>query len=424
MTNQLHAQTLGEQVRKDFPLFEALAEQGETLAYLDNAATTQRPFSVLEAEEVFYCTANGNPNRSGHRLAKAATNAFELARRDVAGFFGAQPDEILFTGGATHALNMAAFSLGATRLHEGDEVVVSLLEHHSNLLPWQAVTRQKDAHLVYLVPDQQGVISNEEIDRVIGPKTRVVAITHASNVLGVMPPIDRITQAAHSVGAVVVLDCAQSAAHQSINVGTLGVDVAAFAAHKMYGPMGIGALYARRELLAEMPPFHRGGGMVVDVFEQTATFALAPTGFEAGTQNVAGAVGFAQACRFLRTIGEEVKEQHESLLMQQMLTGLCAIPSVKLYGSPCADTRSHCGIVSFTLRGTDTAIVDLMLDKRGVAIRAGTHCAQPILRHLGVSATARASLGIYNTKADINQFLEAVEAAPLEGMTFEAALLL
>ncbi len=414
--------TPGAVLRREFPLLVKGDEQG--LVYLDNAATTQKPSCVLDAMDDFYLASNANPHRSLHRLADAATNAYEEARAEVARFFGADANELVFTGGATHALNMAALSYGAHMLKPGDEVVLSLLEHHSDLVPWQTVARLCGAKVNYLVPNRCGTVTDAEIERVIGPKTRIVAITQASNVLGCMPPIERVVQAAHEHGAAVVLDCAQSAAHLPIDVHALDVDFAAFSAHKMFGPMGIGALYARKKLLDQMEPLLTGGGMVDTVFEQTSSFIGGPRGFEAGTQNVAGAVGFAEAARFLARTGFLAIRAHEAALTKRMVEGLEAIPSIKLYGSASNCDDARCGIVSFNVRGVDAPIAARMLDRKGVAVRAGTHCAQPLLRHLGTTATCRASLALYNTEQDVDRFLEASETAQKDAVAYTTSLML
>ena len=420
-------------VRNHFPLIASLdAERVSTeadgapgFAYLDNAATTQKPACVLDALDSYYRTANANPHRSAHRLGRSATEAFEDARAAVARFIGADAPEVVFTSGTTHALNTVAFCFAAPRLRAGDEIAVTLLEHHSNLVPWQTVAKATGARVVYLVPDRQGCISDAEIDRVVGPKTRIVAATHVSNVLGCTAPVARIAQVAHAHGAVVVADCAQSAAHLPLDVRALGVDFAAFSGHKVYGPMGIGVLYGRRELLDGLPPLLRGGGMVDEVYEHGFTFKEGPERFEAGTQNVAGAVGLAAALRYVERVGFPAIRAHENALTRRLFDGLASLRSVKLYGpgpsGGCGTASAagnapadRCGIVAFNVRGLDAAETARALDRRGVAVRAGAHCAHPLIRHLGAGAVCRASLALYNNARDVDRFLEAVAAAPAD----------
>lgn len=387
---------------EDFPLLAAHAAGGPPLAYLDNAATTQKPSCVLDAMDDFYRTACGNPHRSAHALAAAATRVYEDARSTVARFIGASPEETAFTSGATHALNTVALCYCAERLEPGDEIALTLLEHHSNLVPWQTAARLSGARLSFIVPDRAGVVSDDEIDRAIGPRTRVVAFTGMSNVLGTVPPVKRIIEAAHACGAVAVLDCAQSIAHEPLDVHDLDVDFAAFSGHKLYGPMGIGVLYGKRRLLEETPPLLRGGGMVEAVFEGASSFDGTPGRFEAGTQNVAGAAGLAEAVRYLDRIGFDAVRAHERELTRALVSGLDSIPSVRLYGpGPNAETPRG-GIVSFNVKGVGAAEVAHVLDRRGVAVRAGAHCAQPLLRHIGAEAVCRASVAAYTTMHDID----------------------
>lgn len=350
---------------EDFPLLAAHAAGGPPLAYLDNAATTQKPSCVLDAMDDFYRTACGNPHRSAHALAAAATRVYEDARSTVARFIGASPEETAFTSGATHALNTVALCYCAERLEPGDEIALTLLEHHSNLVPWQTAARLSRARLSFIVPDRDGVVSDDEIDRAIGPRTRVVAFTGMSNVLGTVPPVKRIIEAAHACGAVAVLDCAQSIAHEPLDVHDLDVDFAAFSGHKLYGPMGIGVLYGKRRLLEETPPLLRGGGMVEAVFERASSFDGTPGRFEAGTQNVAGAAGLAEAVRYLDRIGFDAVRAHERELTRALVSGLDSIPSVRLYGpGPNAETPRG-GIVSFNVKGVGAAEVAHVLDRRG-----------------------------------------------------------
>ena len=409
---------------EDFPLLAAHAAGGPPLAYLDNAATTQKPSCVLDAMDDFYRTACGNPHRSAHALAAAATRVYEDARSTVARFIGASPEETAFTSGATHALNTVALCYCAERLEPGDEIALTLLEHHSNLVPWQTAARLSGARLSFIVPDRDGFVSDDEIDRAIGPRTCVVAFTGMSNVLGTVPSVKRIIEAAHACGAVAVLDCAQSIAHERLDVHDLDVDFAAFSGHKLYGPTGIGVLYGKRELLAETPPLLRGGGMVEAVFERASSFDASPGRFEAGTQNVAGAVGLAEAVRYLDRIGFDAVRAHERELTRALVSGLDSIPSVSLYGpGPNAETPRG-GIVSFNVKGVGAAEVAHVLDRRGVAVRAGAHCAQPLLRHIGAEAVCRASIAAYTTMHDIDRLLEAVESSRNEAVALATSRML
>ena len=393
-----------------FPLLahEAAGEGG--LVYLDSAATTQKPACVLEAVDAFYRTNNANPHRGAHRLGGAATEALEAARRDVARFVGADADEVAFTSGTTCALNQLAYGL-AGLLRPGDEVAVSLLEHHSNLVPWLTVAKLAGAKVRYLVPDRQGRVPDGEIDRAVGSRTRIVAVSHVSNVLGCVQPVVRIVRAAHDAGALVVLDCAQSVAHLPVDLHALGADFAAFSGHKMYGPMGTGALYARRGAASALGPLLRGGGMVEAVFEQGFTFKGFPAVLEAGTPNAAGAVGMAAAARFLEALGMEAVHAHGEALARRMAAGLAAMPSARLYGPGPDGAEERCGIVAFNVRGVGADLAARALDRRNVAVRAGAHCAQPLVRHLGAEAVCRASTGVYTSERDVDRFLGAVEAA-------------
>ena len=409
---------------EDFPLLAAHAAGGPPLAYLDNAATTQKPSCVLDAMDDFYRTACGNPHRSAHALAAAATRTYEDARSTVARFIGASPEETAFTSGATHALNTVALCYCAERLEPGDEIALTLLEHHSNLVPWLTVARIAGAKVRHIVPDRQGRIPDDEIDRVIGPRTRIVAVSHVSNVLGCIQPVERIVRAARGADALVVLDCAQSVAHLPVDLHVLGADFAAFSGHKMYGPMGVGALYARRGAAVALQPLLRGGGMVEAVFEQGFTFKGFPAGLEAGTPNAAGAIGMAAAARFLEGLGMEAVHAHGETLARRMAAGLAAIPSARLYGPGPGGAEERCGIVAFNVRGVGADLAAHALDRRNVAVRSGAHCAQPLVRHLGAEAVCRASAGVYTSERDVDRFLEAVEAARQDAASLMAAAML
>ena len=393
---------------KDFPILNQ-AMNNKRLVYLDNAATVQRPLQVLRTVDEFYRTQNANPHRGLYALSVEATQRYEDARHTVAEFIGAEKDcEVIFTRNASESLNLIAYSYGLTFLKEGDEIVLPVSEHHSNLVPWQMVARAKGAKLVYLYPNEDGQLTDAEIEAKITAKTKVVALAHVSNVLGSVYPVAKIAEKAHSVGAVIVLDCAQSIPHMSVDVKKLGADFAAFSGHKMMAPMGIGVLYGREELLNAMPPFLRGGEMIEYVHEQDATFAPLPQKFEAGTQNVGGAVGLEAAVRYLKSVGYDKIEKTEQELLNYALDGMAKIPHVTVYGGT-ENRKNRCGVISFNVDGVHPHDVASILDMDGIAIRAGHHCAQPLMEYLEVNATCRASLYFYNTKEDIDLFLESLK---------------
>ena len=393
---------------KDFPILNEQTN-GKKLVYLDNAATTQKPLSVLRAVDEYYRTFNANPHRGLYSLSIRATEAYENARHTVKEFIHAEKDEeIIFTRNASEALNLVAYSYGMTFLKEGDEIVLPVSEHHSNLLPWQMVAGRTGAKLVYLYPDASGHLTDAEIDAKITPRTKLVALAHVSNVLGTVYPVAEIARKAHAVGAVVVLDCAQSIPHYPLNVTELDADFAAFSGHKMLAPMGIGVLYGKQELLDKMPPFLTGGEMIEYVYEQEATFAPLPQKFEAGTQNVGGAIGLAAAIEYLKNVGYDTIIKTESELLTYMLQGLAKIPHITVHGDT-SGASERCGVISFNVDEVHPHDVSSILDADGVAIRAGHHCAQPLMHYLNVNATCRASLYFYNTKEDIDIFLASLK---------------
>lgn len=389
--------------RNDFPLLTSYQVNGKPLIYFDNAATTQKPLQVLKAEEDYYKTQNANPLRGFYNLGIEATKAYEDARHTVASFINAKDKEIVFTRNTTESINLIMYSYARNVLKPGDEIVISILEHHSNLVPWQQVAAMTGATLSYLYSDMEGIISEEEIENKITDKTKIVAVTHVSNVLGVMTPTDKIIKKAHDMGAVVVLDCAQSIAHTPIDVKEMDMDFAVFSGHKIYGPMGIGVLYGKYELLKDMPPFLTGGEMIEIVNEQTATFAEVPERFEAGTQNAAAAIGLASALSYLSDIGFEQIIKTEEELMQYLMDGLKEIPEVTMFGPK--DAKQHHGVVSFQIKDVHPHDVATILNEDGIAIRAGNHCAHPLMKYLGVHATCRASISFYNTKEEVYYFI-------------------
>ena len=390
--------------KADFPL---LANNPE-LVFLDSAATAQRPAAVLDAERSFYETMNANPLRGLYKLSVDATAAIEQARAKVAAFVGADdPEEVIFTRNASESLNLIAKTLGPTVLHEGDEVCISIMEHHSNLIPWQQVCRASGAKLVFLRPDDQGVIGPEEIAAKIGPKTKIVSVTHISNVLGVENPIRAIADAGHAQGAIVIADGAQSLPHVLVDVKELGVDAFAFSAHKLGGPMGIGGLWAHRELLESLPPFLTGGEMIDSVTEDGAVWAPIPEKFEAGTQDAAGIYATGVAIDYILEHGRTELEERERELAAYLCEKLQALPYIKIVGPD--DPRAHIGAVSFMVDDIHPHDVSSLLDTKNIAIRAGHHCAQPLLTWMGIESCCRASVGFYNDKTDVDRLVEGLD---------------
>lgn len=389
--------------RRDFPLL-----MQETAAYLDNAATAQRPRCVLDAEKTFYETQNANPLRGLYPLSIAATEAVEEARLAVRDFLHAKSSqEIIFTRNTTEALNLVAYSYGLSHVHAGDEVVVSILEHHSNLLPWQMVCRQTGAALKFIDCEMDGRLDLNKVAEVITEKTKIVAVTHVSNVIGRVNPIREIADMAHRVGAVIVVDGAQSTPHIPVDVQALDADFLAFSGHKVFGPMGIGALYGKRRLLEKMPPFLSGGEMIESVTRTGATYAELPYKFEAGTGNAAGAVGLHAAIRYMQSVGFDTMHERETALVAHMMAGMADMPFIHVLGS--GNPEEHSGIVTFTVDGVHPHDVSEILAADGVCIRAGHHCAQPLLKHLGYSSTVRASCAFYNTPDEVNRLLDSLK---------------
>lgn len=390
--------------RKDFPILN----QDPTI-YLDNAATSQKPQSVLAAEQAFYEQTNANPLRGFYDRSIRATEVLEEARRSVQHFVGAaEPEEILFTKNATEGLNLVAYSYGLSHLHESDEILISIQEHHSNILPWQMVAQRTGARLKYLECEADGRFLPEKIQAAFSERTRLVAMTHVSNIMGRVNPIDEIVRQARTCGAVVVLDAAQSVPHMPVSVRELDVDFMAFSGHKMLGPMGIGVLYGKRKLLDAMPPFLRGGEMMESVTREGAVFAPLPHKFEAGTIPTAGAVGLQAAIRYLEAVGWEELMRREETCTRIALEGLLKIPHVRVLGSEKA--VEHGGIITFVVDGVHPHDVSAILNEDHIAVRAGHHCAQPLTRHLGLTATTRASFAFYNTEEEAEAFVKSVKA--------------
>ena len=395
--------------RQDFPLLSA--QPG--LAFLDSAATAQRPASVLDAQRHFYETMNANPLRGLYKLSVKATEEIDKTREHIARFIGAvnekgepQGSEIVFTRNATEALNLVAWTLGRTVLHEGDEVVVSIMEHHSNIIPWQQVCAATGATLKYLRFDDDFRFTEEELEKKIGPKTKIVSVTQVSNVLGVENPIADIAKHAHAVGAYMVIDGAQSVPHVKVDVKAMDADLLAFSGHKLGGPMGIGVLWGKADILDKMPPFLTGGEMIDSVTEQAAVWAPVPQKFEAGTQDAAGVFATGAALDYLvNTVGYENIQAREQALVHYLMGELMQLDFVQIIGSIYWD--NHHGVVSFNVKGIHPHDVASIMDMDGVCIRAGHHCAQPLLTWLGVEnlACCRASVAFYNDKADIDKFI-------------------
>ena len=389
---------------KDFPILAA-DENGNRLVYLDSAATTQHPQQVLDAVLHYYQKDNANPHRGVYELAMRATDAHEGARHRVARFFGAEDDEIVFTQNTTESLNLVAYSYGLHFLHEGDEIVISVAEHHSNLVPWQRVAKATGAKLVYLYPDENGIITPEEMDAKIGPKTKILSCVHVSNVLGIENPVKELGRRVHEQGGYFVVDGAQSVPHVKVDVTEIGCDFLAFSAHKLFGPFGMGVLWGKDELLNAMPPFLTGGEMIDNVTEQDATWAPVPEKFEAGTQDAAGIYATAAAVAYVESVGIDVIEAREKALVAYCMEELGKLGFVTIIGHPNADM--HHGVVSFNVSGIHPHDVASILDMDQVAIRAGHHCAQPLLTWLGVEnlACCRASLAFYNDKGDVDKLV-------------------
>jgi cysteine desulfurase/selenocysteine lyase len=395
-------------VRADFPLL-AQAMNGRPLVYLDNAASTQKPRAVLDAIGACYREHYANVGRGVHQLAQRATASRERARETVRAFLGAaSAGEIIFVRGATEAINLVAQSYGRgarTGLKPGDEVVVTALEHHSNLVPWQMICAERGAVLRVVPIDRRGDLDLGALRRLLSPRSRIVAVAHVSNVLGTLLPVAEIAELAHRHGAIVVVDGAQAAPHLAVDVAALGCDFYAFSGHKVYGPSGIGALYGRAELLAEMPPWQGGGGMIERVSFASSTYAPPPQRFEAGTPNIEGADGLAAALDYLTTLGLPAVAAWEGELVRQAAARLAAIDGVRLVGTP----RVRAGLLSFVVDGVHPHDVGTVLDSMGIAVRAGHHCAQPLMEVLELPATTRASFGLYNTLDEVDALSAAVE---------------
>ena len=397
--------------KKDFPIFERKVRGGNSLIYLDSGATSQKPNSVIEAESNFYRTVNAAVHRGAHLLAEDASEAYESAREKVAAFIGAISNEVIFTKSATESLNIIAYSFGnpdsRINIKAGDQIVVTEMEHHANLIPWQQLAKRTGAELRWLSVTADGRIDLTNLDQVITKKTKIVAITHQSNVLGSILPVETIVKASHAVGALVVLDACQSAPHFALDVKKLDIDFLAFSGHKTLGPTGIGVLWGKFDLLEKLEPSLFGGSMVDSVTMESATWAATPRKFEAGVPNMAQAVGLSAAIDYLNQIGMHNIAQHEQDLTSYLLKGIISISGVKVIGP--VDMKDRGGVVSFTVDGVHPHDVGQVLDQYGIAVRTGHHCAWPLMRKLNLVGTTRASLYLYNSKSDVDFLLESIE---------------
>ncbi|MCD7751398.1 MAG: cysteine desulfurase [Lachnospiraceae bacterium] len=390
--------------KEDFPLL-----MNTDLAYLDNAATAQRPQVVLDAVQDFYVKSNANPLRGLYDLAVDATDRYEVARERVRRFINAEKtEEIIFTRNTTESINLVAYSWGLTNLKPGDEILITIAEHHSNMLPWQMAARQTGATLKYLDCEPDGSYPAERIAEMITPRTKLAAIGHVSNVLGCVNPVEDIISRVHANGGIVLVDAAQSTPHMPVDVQALDADFLAFSGHKVYGPMGIGVLYGKEHLLNDMPPFLSGGEMISYVRRDGAVYAELPHKFEAGTVNAADAVGLSAALDYIGEIGWDTIQRREEELTKYAFESMMAVPGVHILGS--ADYRQHHGILSFTLDQVHPHDIAAILADDHVAVRAGHHCAQPLLTHLGVRSSARVSLAFYNTEEDIDRFSDSLKS--------------
>ncbi len=389
-------------ILKDFPILDG------GFVYLDNGATTQKPDSVINAVDNYYRTINANPMRGLYNLSVSATDAYEEARETVRSFINAEStEEIIFTRNATESLNLIAYSYGRAFIKEGDEIVITIMEHHSNMIPWQELCREKGAKLTFIEPTEDGTITEEKFRSYMNPNVKLVAMTHISNVLGVKNDIKTFARIAHETGAVFVCDGAQSVPHTKVDVRDLDVDFLAFSGHKVYGPMGIGVLYGRKELLNKMPPFLFGGEMIEHVSTNGATWNELPHKFEAGTVNDGGAVGLSAAIKYVEAIGFDRIEERENHLTKLLMKEMQKLPYVHILGSK--KPENHHGIVTFTVDDVHPHDIAAIFDEHNVDIRAGHHCAQPLMKFCHTPSTVRASIGLYNTEEDITKFIEALK---------------
>ena len=391
--------------KDEFPIL-----QERKISYLDSGATTQKPQCVIDAIESYYKECNANPHRGAYSLSIEATEKYESTREKIAKFINARNrEEIIFSKNATESLNLIAYSYGLDNLKKDDEVVLSIMEHHSNLVPWQYVTKKTNSKLKFMYINKDYELSKEEIESKITDKTKVVGITHVSNALGTINNVKEIIKYAHKKGAVVIVDASQSIPHMKIDVQDLDADFLVFSGHKMFAPLGIGVLYGKKELLNKMPPFLMGGDMIEYVYEQNTTFAPLPNKFEAGTQNVEGVIGLGAAIDYIEKIGYKEIQNVEEAITKYAVNELSKLDFLELYITP--HSENHSSVISFNIKGVHPHDVASILDSNGVCVRSGNHCAQPLLRYLGMDSTCRASFSIYNTKEDVDNLVEALKKA-------------
>lgn len=395
-----------DQIRGEFPILSRTV-YGKPLVYLDSGATAQKPLQVIETLDRMHREHNANIHRGVHFLSEEATEAFEAARARIAAWIGAEKEEVVFTSGATASLNTVAYAWGEMAVRAGDNIVVSEMEHHSDIVPWQLLAQRKGAEIRVLPFDDQGRLRTELLDELLDEHTRAVAVTQASNTLGTRPDLRPVVEAAHAVGAVVVVDGCQGAVHGGVDVRALDCDFYAFSGHKLYGPTGIGVLYGKRALLDAMPPFMGGGDMVDRVTFEHTTYAPVPLKFEAGTANFIGAIGLGEAVKFVQRFDPAEVEAHETALLRHAELRLQEIDGLRIYGR----TPDKCAIVSFNVEGVHPYDLGMILDKLGIAVRTGQHCAEPVMTHFGVSGMCRASLALYNTLSEVDALADGVRRA-------------
>ena len=392
-------------IKDDIPILK-----NRNIAYLDSGATSQKPQAVIDAISEFYKKCNANPHRGAYALSQEATEVYENTRTKIAEFINAKHrEEIIFSKNATESLNLIAYSYGLENIEKDDEIVISIMEHHSNLVPWQKVAKTKQAKLNYMYINENFELSDEEIESKITDKTKIVGITHVSNVLGTINNIEKIIKYAHKKGAIVIVDASQSIPHMKIDVQALNADFLVFSGHKMLSPLGIGVLYGKKELLDNMTPFLMGGDMIEYVYEQDTTFASLPNKFEAGTQNVEGVIGLGAAIDYIESLGYDKIEQIEREIVHYAIEELRKLSFLDLYLTK--NNENHSAVISFNIKGVHPHDVASILDAEGVCVRSGNHCAQPLMRFLGIDSTCRASFYIYNTKEDVDRLVEALNKA-------------